>query len=205
MSHTLSIFTFLECYCRQYVLWYQLHFSLLKFLNLGVIALEMTMCQNALMFEKWSAADCLLVGLWAALSSRISLFVEIICIDQDNSFSHLLWFCNANISTIPANSMRSLPVFSHMYTLLIPTSTCRAMVEQPSSSHHRAPVEQPLSNRRATIEQSSSNCSTVARQLLDGCSMVLDSCSMAARRVLDGGCSTVARQVLGKCSLGLVV
>ena len=45
----------------------------------------------------------------------------------------------------------------------------------------------------------------VAPQLLDGCSTVLDGCSMAARRVLDGGCSTVARPLLGNCLLGLVV
>ncbi len=71
------------------------------------------------------------------------------------------------------------------------------MVEQTSSSHHRAPVEQPPSNRRV-IERPSSSCRATVEQLLDGC-------SMAARRVLDGDCSTVAQPLLGKCSLGLVV
>ncbi len=47
-------------------------------------------------------------------------------------------------------------------TPLIPTSTCRAMVEQPPSSTHRAAIEQLSSNRRAIIEQLLDSCSTAA-------------------------------------------
>ncbi len=101
----------------------------------------------------------------------------------------------------------------NIYTPLIPTSTCRAMVEHPSSSHHRAPVEQPSSNcrapssnRPAAVEQFLEtcsmvarlldDCSTAARQLLDGARRLLDGCSTGARWWLLDGCSTIARQVL---------
>ncbi len=131
--------------------------------------------------------------MWEAISSLVLLCTCRVLHWQIKS-NIVLSTCSWWISTRP------------MCTPLIPLSTCRAMVEQPSSSHHRAPVKQPssnrratveqLSNHRATVEQVSSNCSTIAQRLLDSCSTVLEGCLIAAQRVLDGGCSMVARQVL---------
>ena len=78
---------------------------------------------------------------------------------------------------------------------------CQATVEQLSSNHratiehHQATVEQFFFTRWA-LDKQKKNCFTVTRQLLDGCSMVLNVCSTVVRQLL----GRLARWLLDHCS-----